>query len=88
MVRSPFSLLDWTTRRYFQPGVPWIAFLVLLYLFIWRIVRTASERAWFRQNPALPEVSWSFRNNINYQQSGVLFALHDMAQNRERFLER
>lgn len=30
IVRSPFSLLDWTTRRYFQPGVPWIAFLVLL----------------------------------------------------------
>ena len=53
-----------------------------------RIVRTASERAWFRQNPALPEVRWSFRNNINYQQSGVLFALHDMAANRERFLER
>jgi len=53
-----------------------------------RIVRSASERAWFRQNPALPEVRWSLRNNVNYQQSGVLFALHDMAQNRERFLER
>ncbi|HEX8616188.1 MAG TPA: M14 family zinc carboxypeptidase [Thermoanaerobaculia bacterium] len=53
-----------------------------------RIVRGASERQWYRQNPPLPEVQWSFRNNINYQQSGVLFALHDMAQNRERFLER
>ncbi|HYO77126.1 MAG TPA: M14 family zinc carboxypeptidase, partial [Thermoanaerobaculia bacterium] len=53
-----------------------------------RIVRGASERAWFRQNPALPEVQWSFRNNINYQQSGVLLALNDMAANRERFLER
>ncbi|HEX8251766.1 MAG TPA: M14 family zinc carboxypeptidase [Thermoanaerobaculia bacterium] len=53
-----------------------------------RIVRAASERAWFRQNPALPEVQWSFRNNINYQQSGVLLALNDMAANRERFLER
>ncbi|HYH07271.1 MAG TPA: M14 family zinc carboxypeptidase [Thermoanaerobaculia bacterium] len=53
-----------------------------------RVVRGASERAWFRQNPALPEVRWSLRNNVNYQQSGVLFALHDMAQNRERFLER
>jgi hypothetical protein len=53
-----------------------------------RIVRGASERQWYRQNPPLPEVRWSFRNNINYQQSGVLFALHDMAENGDRFLER
>ena len=53
-----------------------------------RVVRGASDRAWFRQNPALPEVRWSLRNNVNYQQSGVLFALNDMARNRERFLER
>ncbi len=53
-----------------------------------RVVRGQSERAWFRQNPALPEVRWSLRNNVNYQQSGVLFALNDMARNRERFLER
>jgi Zinc carboxypeptidase len=53
-----------------------------------RVIRTQSERAWYRQNPPLPEVRWSLRNNINYQQSGVLFALHDMAQNRQRFLER
>ncbi|HUP60037.1 MAG TPA: M14 family zinc carboxypeptidase [Thermoanaerobaculia bacterium] len=53
-----------------------------------RIVRGASERAWFRQNPALPEVRWSIRNNVNYQQSSLLFAFHDMAENRARFLER
>jgi hypothetical protein len=53
-----------------------------------RIVRSASERAWFRQNPALPEVRWSLRNNINYQQSALLFALHDMAEQPERFLDR
>lgn len=53
-----------------------------------RVVRGASDRAWFRQNPALPEVTWSLRNNVNYQQSALLFALHDMAENRERFLER
>ena len=28
--RSPMMLLDWTSRRYFQPGVPWLAFLLLL----------------------------------------------------------
>ncbi|MFZ2491990.1 MAG: M14 family zinc carboxypeptidase [Thermoanaerobaculia bacterium] len=53
-----------------------------------RVVRGASDRAWFRPNPALPEVSWSLRNNVNYQQSALLFALSDMAANRERFLER
>lgn len=30
VLRAPFELLDWTSRRYFQPGVPWIAFLALL----------------------------------------------------------
>jgi len=29
-VESPFVVLDWTSRRYFQPGVPWIAFLLIL----------------------------------------------------------
>jgi hypothetical protein len=53
-----------------------------------RVVRGMSDRAWYRTNPPLPVVEWSFRNNINYQQSGLLFALHDMAENRERFLER
>jgi hypothetical protein len=28
--QSPFLLLDWTSRRYFKPGVPWIAFLLTL----------------------------------------------------------
>jgi hypothetical protein len=27
---SPFLLLDWTSRRYFKPGMPWIAFLLVL----------------------------------------------------------
>lgn len=27
---SPFAVLDWTSRKYFQPGVPWIAFLLVL----------------------------------------------------------
>src|SRR5262249_28848672 len=25
---SPLAILDWTSRQYFQPGVPWIAFLL------------------------------------------------------------
>jgi len=26
----PFALLDWASRQYFQPGVPWLAFLFIL----------------------------------------------------------
>lgn len=28
--QSPMMVLDWTSRRYFKPGVPWIAFLLVL----------------------------------------------------------
>jgi hypothetical protein len=52
-----------------------------------RIVRAQSERAWFRPNPPLPTVRWSLRNNVNYQQSGLLLALSDMADRRQHFLE-
>jgi hypothetical protein len=30
MLQSPMMVLDWTSRRYFKPGVPWIAFLLVL----------------------------------------------------------
>jgi hypothetical protein len=52
-----------------------------------RVVRGQSERAWFRPNPPLPTVKWSLRNNINYQQSGLLLALSDVADRRQHFLE-
>jgi hypothetical protein len=52
-----------------------------------RIVRNGSDRTWFRTNPPLPTVKWSLRNNVNYQQSGLLFALSDMADRRQHFLE-
>jgi len=52
-----------------------------------RVVRGASDRQWYRPNPPLPQVKWSFRDNINYQQSGVLFSLIDMSKNRQHFLE-
>ena len=51
-----------------------------------RVVRDSSERAWYRPNPPLPKVKWSLRNNVNYQQSGALLALHYMAQNNQHFL--
>jgi hypothetical protein len=52
-----------------------------------RVVRGQSTREWYRPNPPLPTVKWSLRDNVNYQQSGVLFSLSDMAQNRHHFLE-
>src|SRR5205823_3741002 len=52
-----------------------------------RIVRGQSDRAWFRPNPPLPKVTWSLRNNVNYQQSALLFGLEYVAENRQHFLE-
>ena len=47
----------------------------------------STTRTWFRPNPPLPEVNWSIRNNVNMQQSGVLFALNFTARNKMEFLE-
>jgi hypothetical protein len=52
-----------------------------------RVVRRSSDRAWFRPNPPLPKVKWSLRNNVNYQESGTLLALANVAANRTHFLE-
>jgi hypothetical protein len=46
-----------------------------------------TSRTWFRPNPPLPRVNWSIRNNINMQQSGILFAMNYTANNRKTFLE-
>jgi hypothetical protein len=52
-----------------------------------RVVRGQSDREWYRTNPPLPTVKWSLRNNVNYQQSGLLLALSDVADRRAHFLE-
>jgi hypothetical protein len=51
LVRSPMAILDWTSRRYFQPGVPWLAFLVLL---VWSAVEATVFT--FTLQPTLNEV--------------------------------
>src|SRR5688500_15963969 len=51
LLRSPLTMLDWTSRRYFQPGVPWIAFLVLV---IWSAVEATVFT--FTLQPTLNEV--------------------------------
>src|SRR5580700_5673700 len=47
----------------------------------------ATSRTWFRPNPPLPRVNWSFRDNINLQESGLLFAIDYTANNRKQFLD-
>lgn len=46
-----------------------------------------TTRAWYRPNPPLPKVKWSIRNNINLQQSAILFGMNMVASGRQRFLE-
>ena len=33
--QSPLNFLDWTSRNYFKPGVPWVAFLGLM---VWGVI--------------------------------------------------
>lgn len=51
-----------------------------------RNVGPQSQRDWFRPNPPLPWVKWSIRNNINMQQSAILFAMNYVASQKDRFL--
>ena len=48
---------------------------------------TETSRTWYRQNPPLPRVKWSLRNNNNYEQTGLLVSLSYFANNRQQFLE-
>jgi len=52
-----------------------------------RTVGNQSERTWFRPNPPLPRVKWSLRNNVNMQQSAILFAMNYVANNKAKFLD-
>jgi len=45
-----------------------------------------TTREWYRPLPPYKEVLWSFRDNINYQETGVLTALHLVAVNDKIFL--
>ena len=46
-----------------------------------------TSRTWYRQDPPLPRVKWSLRNNNNYEQTGLLVSLSYFANNRQQFLE-
>ncbi|MEO6968647.1 MAG: M14 family zinc carboxypeptidase [Rhodanobacteraceae bacterium] len=44
------------------------------------------QRTWYKPNPPLPKVLWSQRDNNNYEQTGLLTALHYFAENGQKFL--
>src|SRR2546429_10010325 len=41
---------------------------------------------WYRPNPPLPKVKWSARDNINMQESAILFGMNNVAANGQKFL--
>jgi hypothetical protein len=48
---------------------------------------TETQRTWYKQNPPLPRVQWSLRNNNNYEQTGLLVSLNYFVQNKRLFLQ-
>src|SRR5438876_3359280 len=44
-------------------------------------------RTWYRQNPPLPKVMWSQRDNNNYEETGLLVSLHYFNENKRMFLK-
>jgi hypothetical protein len=45
------------------------------------------SRTWFRQNPPLPVVTWSQRDNNNYEESALLSTLNYFSHNTQHYLE-
>jgi len=44
-------------------------------------------RTWYKQNPPLPKILWSQRDNNNYEETGLLTSLHYFSENRGLFLK-
>jgi hypothetical protein len=45
-----------------------------------------TNREWYRPNPPLAKVKWSARDNINMQESAILFGMNNVASNGQKFL--
>ena len=45
-----------------------------------------TSRQWYRPIPPPKKLKWSFRNNINYMESGVITGLYFTSKNKEMFL--
>jgi hypothetical protein len=51
------------------------------------VLTTNVDRQWHRPNTPLRQVVWSIRNNVNLQQSALIIALKEVADNREEYLQ-
>lgn len=54
-----------------------------------RVITTPASdtsREWYRPNPPLPKVNWSARDNINMQESAILYGMSNVATNHDEFL--
>jgi hypothetical protein len=45
------------------------------------------SRTWYRENPPLPKVLWSQRDNNNYEETGLLTSLHYFSDNGKMYLK-
>ncbi len=45
------------------------------------------ERTWYKQNPPFPVVTWSQRDNNNYEETALLSTISYFSQNTRHFLE-
>jgi hypothetical protein len=45
------------------------------------------SRTWYRQNPPLPQVTWSQRDNNNYEETALLSTISYFSQHTHHFLE-
>ena len=45
------------------------------------------ERTWYKQNPPLPVVEWSQRNNNNYEETALLTTISYFSQHTDQWLE-
>jgi hypothetical protein len=52
-----------------------------------RLPAATTSREWYRPNPPLPSIKWGPRNNTNIQESALLIAMHQVAANKELYLE-
>lgn len=93
--RSPLVLLDWTSRNYFKPGVPWVAFLALMLwcaveatIFMYTLSPTLSEVlagiTGYEPNPALmAPLLWLFLFFLILGSFACIHVLNQAIQSRK-----
>ncbi|UCC70950.1 MAG: hypothetical protein JSV86_11160 [Gemmatimonadota bacterium] len=92
VILTPFALLDWMGRKYFQPGVPWLAFLLTIgwsaleaLIFTYALMETVSdvfaEIAGVESRALMAPILWIF---LFVLISGSFAALQAVAQAWEK----